>query len=150
MEIEKLELVAVDVKNRDQAVKLFSDLFGLTFTGYHELLDKGVKAEYRLTEHADRAYEGTKRKSSLDRTGIFEIVESDPPVEKEGLRAIHFKVADLEQAKAEMKEKGIRLTKEITVGGMKEVIFSPDDLHGIRLCFLEYDAPSLVDAMLQK
>ncbi|MBI2831825.1 MAG: hypothetical protein HYX79_06175 [Chloroflexi bacterium] len=147
MKVEKLELVGLNVKNLDEAVKLYSDILGIDFV-YADL--SKVKRKKAITEHADRAAEERKTRYAMDRTGFMELVESTPPVEKEGVRNIHFKVPDLEQAKAEMKQKGIRLIADVTVGNLKEAIFCPDDLLGVRLCLLEYDAPSAIDAIMQR
>ena len=147
MKIERLELANVDVKNLDEAVKRFSDILGLTFV--NAPIVKGE--EKTITEHADRAFEKTKlKKVAMDRRGFLALIESDPPVEKEGLRNIHFKVPNLEEAKAEMKRKGVRLLTEFKAGRLKNAIFHPDDVHGIRLCLHEYEAPTPVDAMLQE
>ena len=132
MKVEKLELVTVNVKNLDEAVKLFSDILGTTFV------------------NLERDVEKTKQKIAVERTGLMELIESSPPMEKEGVRSPVFKVPNVEQAKAEMKQKGIRLIKEIERSGFKEAIFSPDDLHGIRLSLIEYEAPTLLDAVQQK
>ena len=150
MNIEKIEPVAVNVKNLDEAVKLFSDILGTTFV---DLSD--VKVEKTVTEHAlpfekVKSGKGGNMRIAIDRTGFLALVESDPPMEKEGLRSIHFKVPDIEQAKAELKQKGIRLTADVKVGGMKEAIFSADDVHGVRLILNEYEAPTMVDAFLEK
>ena len=145
MKIEKLEPVGVNVKNLDEAVKLFSDILGTTFV---ELSD--VKGEKTVTEHAELPFEETKVKIAIDRTGFLALVESIPPMKKEGVRSLHFKVPDIEQAKAEMKQKGIRLTADVKVGSMKEAIFSTADAHGVRLILNEYEAPTFVDAMLEK
>ncbi len=147
MKIEKLEPVGVNVKNLNEAVKLFSDILGTTFVNHTEEAQKGEKT---VTEHADRTFEETKFKVATDRTGYLTLIESIPPREKEGVRSLRFKVPNLEQAKAEMKQKGIRLLGEAKQGGAKVAIFSPDDLHGVRLVLMEYEAPTLVDAFLQK
>jgi hypothetical protein len=99
-----------------------------------------------ITEHADRAYKEIKiTKVALDRTGFLELLESTPPVEKEGLDNIHLKVPNLEQAKAEMKREGIRLIEEITGPHFKEAVFHSDDLCGVTLCLVEYDAHDMLD-----
>ena len=148
MKIGKIEHVSINVKNLDEAVKRFSDVLGTTFVD----LDEEI-VEKTVTEHADSAYdvakvsgEGGKLKEAMDRTGNLTLVESDPPLEKEGLRSIFFKVPDIEQAKAEMKQKEVRLTATVKIGGVKEAMFSADDLHGVRLILREYQAPTLVDA----
>ena len=146
MEIEKLDGVAVDVKNLDEAIKLVSDILGVTFVKFPE----DLKIEETTTEHGSRNSGGTKPRVAMDRAGLLELIESDPPTEKEGLRSIQFKVANLERAKAEMKQKGIRRIADIKVWGLRAAIFSPDDLHGRRLSLVEYETPTLVEAILQK
>ena len=145
MKVEKLEVVAVDVKNLDQAIKMFSDILETTFVKIPER-----KRKKTITEVADRAFEEIKYNVAIDRTGFLELIESIPPIENEGVRNIHFKVPNIEQAKEELKRKGIRLLADIVSPGFKEAIFNPDDVHGIRLCLIEYEAPTLVDALLPK
>ena len=151
MKIEKIEHVAVNVKNLDEAVKLFSDILGTTFTDVSD-----VEVEKTVTEHAppfekvQQPGKGGNERVAIDRRGFLALVESAPPMEKEGLRSIHFKVPDIEQAKAEMKQKGIRLTANVKAGSMKEAVFSADYLHGVRLILNEYKAPTLIDAMLEE
>lgn len=144
MKVEKLERVALTVKNLDEAIRLFSDLLGTTF-------ERNPAATFvkNVTEHADRAFEETRLRVAISPIGL-ELIETIPPTEKEGVRSFHFKVSDLDQAKAEMKEKGIRLLAEIAYGGLKEAIFSPSDLHGGRLCLTEFEAPTAIDAILQR
>lgn len=145
MKIEKLEFVAVDVKNLKEAVKLWSDILGTTFIDLSDVRD-----ERAITDNVVRTFEETERRCAIDRTGFIELIESTPPVEKEGLRTVVFKVSNLEQAKAEMQQKGIRIGADVKFGGAKEVIFNSADLNGVRLCFVDYDAPTFVDAMQQK
>jgi catechol 2,3-dioxygenase-like lactoylglutathione lyase family enzyme len=145
MKVERIDGVAINVKNLDEAVKLFSGVLGTTFVSL-----AGVKAEKTVTEHADSTLDGTKLEIFVDRTGFLALVESDPPVEKEGVRSLRFKVPNIEQARAEMKQKGVRHTADAKVGSMKEAMFSADDLHGVRLILNEYEAPTFVDAMLEK
>ena len=148
MKVEKLERVSIGVKNLAEAEKLFSDLFGITCTK----LPSGITGQLILNEpvsDAHRAFIGKSRKASFSRIGL-ELVEKDPPVENEGVRVIYFKVSNLEEAKAEMKRKGIRLLHEERVGGMRQALYGPDGLHGCRIDLVEYEGPSALDAILQK
>ena len=144
MKIEKIEPVGVNVKNLDEAVKLFSDILGTTFVNLSD-----AKGEKTVTEHADPALDKTKLKLAADRRGLLLLVESDPPLEKEGLRSIRFKVPDIEQAKAELKQKGIRHIADLKVGSIKGATFSADDLHGVRLVLVEYEGSNYTDAFLK-
>jgi hypothetical protein len=80
----------------------------------------------------------------------LEVIQTIPPVEKERAYAIAFKVANLEEAKEEMKKKGLRHIKDFKRGGYREAIFHPDDFHGMKLCLCEYGAANAVDAYLEK
>lgn len=150
MKVEGLVGVALTVKNLDEAISLFSDLLGTTFEKIHSKVAKGeVKFEKTITKHADRAFEETKIKVAISPIGL-ELIETIPPTEKEGIRSFLLKVSNLEEAKAEMELKGIRLVAEAKIGGLKEAIYSPDDLRGARLTLVEYDAPTPIEAILQK
>ena len=147
MKIGKIEHVSINVKNLDEAVKRFSDVFGTTFV----YSDEGV-VEKTVTEHADTTYDvayvpgrGGNLKLAMDRAGCLSLVESDPPLEKEGLRSLYFKVPDIEQAKAEMKQKGVRLTAAVKAERVKEAIFNADDLHGVRVVLVEYQGLNYTD-----
>ncbi len=142
MKIEKIDRVVVDVKNLDEAVALFSNLFGITF---NIIPSSKSKSTQRLTDHADRSSEEAKHSIAISPIGL-ELIQTIPALEREGLRSFCFKVPNLEQAIAEMKEKGIRLLKEIWVGDLKEAIFSPEDLHGVRLALSEYETNTAVNA----
>lgn len=145
MNVEKIDRVAIHVNNLDEAMRMFSDLLGIEFDVVPR---EGIKRTKTITEHADRAFEEAKNKIALSPVGL-ELVES-AAVKQEGLRSFHLKVSDIEAAKAEMKAKGIRLVADMAAGGLKEAIYSPEDLHGVRLVLVEYDAPTALKAIMQK
>jgi catechol 2,3-dioxygenase-like lactoylglutathione lyase family enzyme len=150
MKLEKLERVVIAVKNLDDAERLFHDLFGIKFFRTAEKIARGeIKRKRRVTEYGDRALSSFQRKPAFSSEGI-ELLETMPPAEKEGMSSCAFKVANLEEAKAAMKKKGIRLVEELEFGGVKEAIYTPEDLHGLRLVLIEYDAPDLVAAIQQR
>ena len=144
MEIEKMDNVCISVNNLEEAIKLYSSLLDTKFI----ILD--TKVEKNVSKHGNSAAELARIRIAMDTKGYLELVEYTPPVQKEGLRNIHFKVRDLEKAKAEMKKKGLRLMVDARVGGLKEAIFHPDDMFGVRFCLVEYDAPTMVEACQQK
>lgn len=157
MKIEKIERVCLNVENIDEAVKFFSDLFGITFDIRYDVIrgkktikvgDTVVEREKIATEYADRSFEEGDYRVAI--SPVMEMIQLIPPAGKEGLRSFAFKVSNIEEAKAEMKAKGVRLLAHIVFPHVKEAIFSPDDLHGARLILLEYDAPTAIDAVLQK
>ena len=142
MKIEKIAGTLISVKNIDETVKFFSDLLGITF----EEVPPDIKRIKTITKYADPAAEVVKMRIAISPTGL-ELVETDPPPEKEGLRSVMFKVPDLEQAKADMQKKGVRLIADIKLGGLKEALFRADDLHGTRVALVEYNTPTVMEAI---
>ena len=132
MKIEKLDRVATTVENLDEVISFFSDLLGITF-------DKLPSGKVAISP------------SGLE---LLEVGTTLPnlalPAKNEGIYCFHFKVDDLEQAKAEMEKKGIRLLREITLGTLKELIYDPDDLHGITLVLVEYKTSRVIDAIREE
>jgi len=113
-----------------------------------KLIDQIVYKLYGLTDDEIAIVEGQSR-DAMSPIGL-EVLQTIPPVEREGVRAIAFKVSNLGEAKEEMKKKGVRHIKDIKIGGFREAVFHPDDVHGIRLCLYQYQAPTIVDAYLEK
>jgi hypothetical protein len=149
MKIEKMEVVGVNVKNLDLAMKFFSEVLEVEFKDFR--FGQDVKVEAAPIEAADTStlsFDGTR--IAIDPKGYLELIQGNPPAEQEGLRNVHFKVPNLDEAKAEMKRKGVRLVADTKVGGLREAIFHPDDVYGIRLCLIEYDAPTMIEALLRK
>ena len=59
-------------------------------------------------------------------------------------------MSNLEQAGAEMEQKGIRPIVTAKIGNIKEAAYSAGDRHGIRMVLMEYEAPTLIDVILEK
>jgi len=149
MKVEKLDAITINVKDLDEAIRSLSNLFETTFYTSDTLAENGVKAEVTITGHADPSTERVQSRDAMSPIGL-EVLQTIPPVEREGVRAIAFKVSNLGEAKEEMKKKGVRHIKDIKIGGFREAVFHPDDVHGIRLCLYQYQAPTIVDAYLGK
>jgi len=149
MKIEKMEVVGIDVQDIEKAARLFEDLLGIKFR--HCRFGVDVKPRSAETQAPDPAAPDLNSiRLAIDPTGYLELVQTGAASTREGFRNVHFKVTDIEEAKAEMKQKGIRLIADSHIGGLREAIFHPDDLHGVRLCLVQYDAPSMIDAIYQK
>lgn len=149
MKIERMEVVGVNVRDLQKATRLFSEILEVEFTDFAFGVD--VDVESRPVDAKDAkslSFEGSR--IAIDKAGFLELIQTDPAAEEEGFRNIHFKVPSLDEAKAELRSKGIRMIADTTVGNLREAIFHPDDLHGIRLCLIEYDAPSMIEALMQK
>ena len=147
MKVERIERVVLDVKNLQAAVEFFTDLLGLEWEP--RVAPESLKITNTLTEHANPALENATPLFALSTIGL-ELMERIPPVEKEGFRALILRVSNLEEAKARMKARGVRLLKEMQVGSLKRAIYHPDDCYGVRLTLDEYGASSHLEAIGQK
>ena len=147
MKVESLGAITVNVKNLDEAIKRFSDVLGLKFVKI-----EGPGPQKTVLDESYRALEETKTRIAFDEAGYFELMESTPPVQKEGLRSIHFKVKDIEAAKKELAQKGMHLVTDVIdpPKGFKEAVFDTDDLYGVRLCLVEYKGKSVVKCLNKK
>lgn len=149
MKIERMEVVGIDVQDIDKAARLFEDLLGIKFRHCRFGID--VMPQSGATQADDPAAPDLNGiRLAIDPTGYLELVQTSSASAREGFRNMHFKVTDIEEAKAELKAKGIRLIADSHIGGLREAIFHPEDLHGIRLCLVQYDADSMIDAIYQK
>ena len=157
MKVERLDLVVIDVKDIDEAVKFFSDLFE---TPFEKLYAPGRKFRRTvISTNAEPVEEKPKHSMAMSPFpgGLgLELIQDlglelsqDPASVKQGLRSLAFKVADLEQAKTEMKEKGIRLVYEVHIGDYKAVVFNADDTYGVRIGLTEYKGDNVADAIMK-
>ena len=117
---EKIDHVAISVKDLDQAIKFFGDLLATEFSEPREITELNMK-------------------SSLDPLGIELVAASTPDgvmaktIERrgEGLSMLSFKVTDLEEAIAEMQSRGVRLVQRIKGPKRQAALFHPKDLNGV-------------------
>ena len=133
--IEKIDRVSLNVKSCDEAIRFWSGILGLVFPpGSHDpqrIRERG-KVTHGFTEWADDD-EKARPIAAISTTGI-ELMERDPPLGREGFRGLVLKVRDIEEAKARLASRGVRLLHTIDVGDVvKQAIYHPDDLHGTRL-----------------
>ena len=119
MKIEKIHHVAILVEDLEKAGKLYSDLFGIEFTSPKEekaldirnmLSSEGIELVSPLTPDGAMA-------KNLERRG-------------EGITLLALTVDNVEEASAEMRDKGIR---QIGGDGTRMTIFHPKDLNGVTI-----------------
>ena len=129
MKVEKIDHVAINVKDLKKAAQFFADLLGTEFSS------SAVFKELDLV-------------SLVDPLGI-ELVEpltADGPTAKaiaqrgEGVSLLSFKVSNVDEAMAEMKTRGIRLVNMIDRPKMKAAIYHPKDTFGVMIELIEYKA----------
>jgi len=127
VKVEKVDHIAINVRDLAKAEKFFVDLFGTEFS------KPAVFKELDL-------------RSSVDPLGI-ELVEPltpDGPTARaiehrgEGVSLVSFKVSDLQEATAEMESRGIRPVGRIDRPKMKAAIFHPKDTYGVMIELVEY------------
>lgn len=121
MKIEKLDRVVVYVKDFEDAKKFFGDLFETPFTEVGP-----VKQDIS----------GTVNRAAITPFGLELLERISPPVELAGLVGFHLKVKDLAAARQELKGKGIEPVADITIKGLKELVYI---IRGLRIILVEYE-----------
>lgn len=116
MKVERLDRICIAVPDLEMGKKRFQEVLGLEFefTGEVALPD------------------GKRVKMALSNQGI-ELLEV--PEREVHLRSFHFKVKDLQEAVAQVRENGIEILSEFSVGSMDEAVM---DLFGLRGIFIDY------------
>ena len=127
MKVEKLDHFHIYVKDLEKAKEIYGRVLGTHWSPTLFEKDSGVK-------------------SVLSPLGIelIEPASPDSPVAKtlerrgEGLAGITFKVADIEQAIAELESQGMKCVGKIQLGSVKEAQFHPAKFCGVMLELTEY------------
>ncbi|HHT50831.1 MAG TPA: methylmalonyl-CoA epimerase [Eubacteriaceae bacterium] len=129
--IKKINHIGIAVNSIDEALGLYTDVFGLELEGIEIVEEQKVKTAFLPIDNTE-----------------FELLEStdkDGPVAKfiekrgQGIQHIALEVDDIEKAIEEMKAKGIRMIDEkprYGAGGAKIAFLHPKSTHGvlIELC----------------
>ncbi len=145
MDVERMELVGLEVVDLDAAMKEFGDLLGVEFV---RIEFDGTTVVEELPADEPPHAQATRMSMAMDRSGYLELIQNHPPTSRERVRNIHFKVDDIEQAIVDMRAKGYRLVSNIRIGRMREAVWGAREAHGLRMCMVQYDGPSMIDAML--
>lgn len=147
---ERIEVLGVNVHDLERARDVLGSLLGLDFTVFD------VESQSRTRPialksgslHSDGlTLTGAPRRLAIDDEGFFELIESGADSSDDGMRNIHFKVDDIDAAIAAAQDLGIMVVANLRAGGLREAILDSGDLFGVRLCFVEYSAPTLVEAI---
>lgn len=146
MDLQKMELVGLNVRDIDAAMDVFSRLLGVEFVRF-DFTDETPIGRFSVDGDDQGALSPRGTIVAMDRTGYIELIQTDPPTEDEGLRNIHFKVSDIDAAVEDLRSRGFRIVANMRIGKLREAVLDPTDLHGVRLCLVEYDAPSMIEAM---
>ena len=122
MKVQKIHHVSIMVKDLEKARKLFSDLFGIGFSGPYEneTLDvKFLTSPIGINLATPFLPDGPSSRA-LARRG-------------EGLAMLVLNVPDLEEAIADMESRGVRLIGREDRMSEKVASFHPKDLYGVMI-----------------
>ena len=126
MTVLKIDHLGIAVNSIEEAKRLFHDILGLTFEGTETVQEQKVTTAFFPVGDSE--------------VELLESTAPDGPIAKylekrgEGIQHIAFRVDNLEEALAELKEKGIRLIDEKPrqgAGGAKIAFLHPKSTHGV-------------------
>ncbi len=126
MKVLKIDHLGIAVNSIEEAKKLFHDILGLEFQGTETVQEQKVTTAFFPVGDSE--------------VELLESTAPDGPIAKylekrgEGIQHIAFRVDNLEEALAELKEKGIRLIDEKPrkgAGGAKIAFLHPKSTHGV-------------------
>jgi len=126
MKVLKIDHLGIAVDSIEQAKKLFHDILGLKFEGAETVEEQKVTTAFFPVGESE--------------VELLESTAPDGPIAKylekrgEGIQHIAFRVDNLEEALAELKDKGIRLIDEKPrkgAGGAKIAFLHPKSTHGV-------------------
>ena len=126
MKIKHIDHIGIAVKSIDQAKRFYSEILGLKIQEIENVADQKVNVAFLpITD------------SELE---LLESTHPDGPVAKyiesrgEGIQHIAFRVENIEEALAELKQKGVRLIDEKPrkgAGGAKIAFIHPKETNGV-------------------
>jgi len=126
MKILKIDHLGIAVNSIEEAKRLFHDILGLEFEGTETVQEQKVTTAFFPVGDSE--------------VELLESTAPDGPIAKylekrgEGIQHIAFRVDNLDQALAELKDKGIRLIDEKPrkgAGGAKIAFLHPKSTHGV-------------------
>ncbi len=126
MKILKIDHLGIAVKSMDEGKNFWSDVLGLKFEGAETVQEQKVTTGFFPVGESE--------------VELLESTSPDGPVAKyiekkgEGIQHVAFRVENIEEALAELKEKGIKLideTPRIGAGGAKIAFLHPKATKGV-------------------
>ena len=128
METKIIDHIGIAVNSIDEAMKFWEGALGVKCHGVEEVAEQKVKTAFLPIDDSE--------------IELLEGTSEDSPVSKfiakngQGIQHIAIRVADIEAALAELKEKGVRLIDEkprIGAGGAKIAFLHPKATGGVLL-----------------
>jgi len=126
MKILKIDHLGIAVHSINEAKKIFQDVLGLQFLGTETIAEQKVTTAFFPVGDSE--------------VELLESTDPEGPIAKylekrgEGIQHIAFRVENLEEALAELKERGIKLIDEKPrkgAGGAKIAFLHPKATHGV-------------------
>ena len=126
MKVLKVDHIGVAVKSIEETKKLYQDLLGMEHAGSETVTEQKVTTAFFPVGDTE--------------VELLESTSEDGPIAKylekrgEGVQHIAFRVANIEEALAELKAKGIRLIDETPrrgAGGAKIAFLHPKATYGV-------------------
>ncbi|MDO9526999.1 MAG: VOC family protein [Gemmobacter sp.] len=128
MKIEKMERVAVAVRDMDKAAPFFEELLGVRFDPVIESPELGMSGRYSA--------EGLELVAGTEGSVIDKFIDG----RGQGVFCVVFKVTDMDAAISHFAGKGLKPVNDVTFGAMREVAFHPRDSFGLQIVLAEYNA----------
>lgn len=134
MKIKNIDHIGIAVKSIEQAGKFYTDVLGLDIEDVETVVEQKVNVAFIPITDSE--------------VELLESTEPDGPVAKyiekrgEGIQHIAFRVDDIKQSLAELKEKGVRLidqTPRHGAGGAKIAFIHPKETNGVLVEICERD-----------
>ena len=134
METKIIDQIGIAVNSIDEAMKFWEGALGVKCHGVEEVAEQKVKTAFLPIDDSE--------------IELLEGTSEDSPVSKfiakngQGIQHIAIRVADIEAALAELKEKGVRLIDEkprIGAGGAKIAFLHPKATGGVLLELCQRD-----------
>jgi methylmalonyl-CoA/ethylmalonyl-CoA epimerase len=134
MKIKHIDHIGIAVKTIEQAGKFYTDVLGLKIQDIENVADQKVNVAFLPITDSE--------------VELIESTHEDGPVAKfieargEGIQHIAFRVENIEQALAELKEKGVRLIDQQPrkgAGGAKIAFIHPKETNGVLVELCERD-----------
>lgn len=142
--LEPMPLLGVTVKNFEEEIRRYSELFDIEFMVFTPGVDYALSyASTGATDTSTPLPSGLR--IAVDTSDLFELV--DLPGADEGVRNIHYRVDDLDKAVEHFVEHGLTLLHVVQAGNAREAIFDATSLNGVRMCLMEFEGDSFAEAL---
>jgi methylmalonyl-CoA/ethylmalonyl-CoA epimerase len=133
--VKNIEEVVLAVKDQEEVVAMFEDLFGLDFKDSWTVPED--KMNVRSAKIGDTQFHVVA--SETQDAVIGKYIRD----RGEGIHHICFKVSNLDELIARLKEKGVRLVPEIPRRGRTSrfIFVHPKSVHGVMIELMEHNKP---------